>query len=247
MNAIRRVVCIAIIALAVLPLPASAWNIPGHMLSGIIAYQVLQQENPATIEKVKAVLEKHPWYANQWQARLQDIPAGDRGLVLFIQAASWPDELRSTDRQHHRGAWHYINWPFKPEGQPASVQTREPEPVNILTALEENESVMKNQNDPKRKAIALVWLFHLVGDIYQPLHTAQLFTSDYPQGDRGGNEICVRVTKAGQPMDLHRFWDGVITSSSNLTRLRNEATALRNREGFQRGQLTELANTDFES
>jgi hypothetical protein len=48
-------------------------------------------------------------------------------------------------------------------------------------------------------------------------------------------------------MDLHRFWDGVITSSSNLTRLRNEATALRNRQEFQRGQLTELGNTDFES
>jgi hypothetical protein len=48
-------------------------------------------------------------------------------------------------------------------------------------------------------------------------------------------------------MDLHRFWDGVITSSQNLTRLRNEATALRNRQEFQRGQLTELANTDFES
>jgi hypothetical protein len=48
-------------------------------------------------------------------------------------------------------------------------------------------------------------------------------------------------------MDLHRFWDGVITSSSNLTRLRNEATVLRNRKEFQRSQLTELANTDFES
>ena len=48
-------------------------------------------------------------------------------------------------------------------------------------------------------------------------------------------------------MDLHRFWDGVITSSSNLTRLRNEATALRTRQEFQRGQLTELANNGFES
>jgi hypothetical protein len=48
-------------------------------------------------------------------------------------------------------------------------------------------------------------------------------------------------------MDLHRFWDSVITSSSNLTRLRNEATALRNRQEFQRSQLTELANTDFEA
>ena len=48
-------------------------------------------------------------------------------------------------------------------------------------------------------------------------------------------------------MDLHRFWDGVITSSSNLTRLRNEATALRNRQEFQRSPLIELAHTDFGS
>jgi hypothetical protein len=141
-----------------------------------------------------------------------------------MQAARWPDELRSTDRQHHRGPWHYINWPFKPEGQPPTVQTREPDPVNILPALAENERVVKNESDSERKAVALAWLFHLVGDIHQPLHTTQLFTVDYPQGDRGGNEICVRVTQTGQPMDLHRFWDRVITSSSNLTRLRNEAT-----------------------
>jgi hypothetical protein len=30
------------------------------MLSAAIAYQVLQQENPQTIDKVKAVLDKHP-------------------------------------------------------------------------------------------------------------------------------------------------------------------------------------------
>jgi hypothetical protein len=193
------------------------------------------------------VLEKHPWYADQWQARLQDVPAADRDMVLFMQAARWADDIRMRDKHHHRGPWHYINWPFKPERQPASVQTREPEPVNILTALVENQSTARSHNDAERRAIALAWLFHLVGDIHQPLHTAQLFTSDYPQGDKGGNEICVRVTAAGQPMDLHRFWDGVITSSSNLTRLRNEAPALRNRQEFKRSQLTELASTDFES
>jgi hypothetical protein len=164
-----------------------------------------------------------------------------------MQSARWADDIRSNDKQHHRALWHYINFPFKPEGQPASVQIKEPEPVNILTALAENERVMKNESNLEQKGIALAWLFHLVGDVHQPLHTAQLFTADYPQGDRGGNEICVRVTQAGRPMDLHRFWGGVITSSSNLTRLRNEATALHNRQEFQRGQLTEPANTDFES
>ena len=48
-------------------------------------------------------------------------------------------------------------------------------------------------------------------------------------------------------MELHRFWDGVITSSQNLTRLRNEATALRSRQGFQRSQLTELEDPSYTS
>src|SRR5215475_14696914 len=130
-----------------------------------------------------------------------------------MQAARWPDDIRTRDKAENRPPWHYINLPFKPEGQPASVQVREPEPVNILTVLTENEGVMKNSSSyAERTAIALAWLFHLVGDIHQPLHAAQIFTVDYPNGDRGGNQICVRVTQAGQPMNLHRFWDGVITT-----------------------------------
>jgi hypothetical protein len=112
------------------------------------------------------MLEKHPWYTNQWQARLQDVPVVDHGLVLFMQAARWADDIRIRDKAQNRPSWHYINWPFKPAGQPDSVQINKAEPVNILTALAENESVVKNGNDPERKAIALAWLFHLVGDIH---------------------------------------------------------------------------------
>jgi hypothetical protein len=224
--------------------PASAWNIPGHMLSAAIAYQVLSQESPQSIENVKAVLEKHPWYANQWQAWLQEAPVADHALVLFMQAARWSDDVRSRDKQHHRGPWHYINWPFKPDGEPDSIRPKDPGKENILTALAENERIAKTGSTPAERAIAVAWLFHLAGDIHQPLHTAQIFTVYYPRGDQGGNEICVRVTPEGQPMNLHRFWDSVITSSSNLTRLRNEATALRNRQEFQRNHLTELTNTN---
>ena len=46
--------------------------------------------------------------------------------------------------------------------------------MNILTAMAENENVVKKERDAERKAVALAWLFHLVGDIHQPLHTAQL-------------------------------------------------------------------------
>ena len=72
---------LVLLTLAELPLPASAWNIPAHFLYAAITYQVLSQEGPHTIEKVKALLEKHPWYANQWQARLQDVPVTERDLA----------------------------------------------------------------------------------------------------------------------------------------------------------------------
>jgi hypothetical protein len=98
------------------------------MLSAAITYQVLQQENPPTIEGVKAVLEKHPWYANQWQASLQDVPVAERDQVLFMQAARWADDIRASDKQQHRALWHYINWPFKPKAnrQPSKSESRSP-------------------------------------------------------------------------------------------------------------------------
>lgn len=85
----------------------------------------------------------------------------------------------------HRGAT--STYHSNQRGQPDSAETRGPEPV----ALAENERVLKNQNDPERKASALAWLFHLVGDIHQPLHTAQLFTVDYPKATGvGTGSVC---------------------------------------------------------
>jgi len=218
------------------------------MLSGSIAYQSLRGESPTTITAVKAVLDKHPWYPNQWKKELDKVPESQRDEILFMLAARWADEIRNgPDKSQDRGRWHYINYRFKPDSQPANVQPQPPHNVNILTALAENERMAKTDGDPTRRAIALTWLFHLVGDVHQPLHTAQLFTTDYPNGDRGGNLVCVRVKESTQAIDLHRFWDGLISTSSNLTRLKNEARTLRNRPEFSKGQLTELAATDYQS
>jgi hypothetical protein len=52
MMQIRVLACLVMVTLAVPP--ASAWNIPGHMLSAAIAYQALQLESPQSILKVKA-------------------------------------------------------------------------------------------------------------------------------------------------------------------------------------------------
>jgi hypothetical protein len=43
-------------------------------------------------------------------------PVADHGLVLFMQAARWADDIRTRDKAQNRPPWHYINLPFKPEG-----------------------------------------------------------------------------------------------------------------------------------
>jgi hypothetical protein len=130
-------------------------------------------------------------------------------------------------RFNNRLSWHYINWPFNPQGQPLGVQRRDPEPVNILTAMAENESVVKQESDVERKAIALAWLFHLVGDIQQPLHTAQLFTLDYPQGDRGGNQNLHPGNASGaahEPAQVLRRGNCVKCKSDPATKRGHSAT-----------------------
>jgi len=52
--------------LITLPLSVAAWNTPGHMLSGVIAYQILPRENASTIAAV-LILGKHPSYQIRWR------------------------------------------------------------------------------------------------------------------------------------------------------------------------------------
>jgi S1/P1 Nuclease len=124
-----------------------------------------------------------------------------------------------AERFNNRYCFGYVIRP-KPAGPRDNPKACRPKPrqaVNILTALAENERIAITDTDAARNAIALTWLFHLVGDIHQPFHSTQIFTTDYPNGDRGGNLICLRPTPKSKPMVLHRFWDGVITNSTNTT------------------------------
>ena len=109
----------------------------------------------------------------------------------------------------------------------------------------ENERIVSSGSESARRGIALSWLFHLIGDVHQPLHAVQLFTREYPNGDRGGGEVCVRVAQDRAPLSLHRLWDGLITSSNNTRTLRNRATELQSR--FTRSSLSELSVTAREA
>jgi len=224
---------------------AVAWNIPTHMVNGAITYQLLYRDSPATIPKVRAILEKNSWYADRWRDDITKLSDSQRDEMLFMLAARWADDIRNRNPSESHPTWHFINWPFKPEGEPESVKPLPPNPDNILTAFGENQRVIRSKGPDDKRGVALAWLFHLVGDIHQPLHTIQLFTREYPNGDRGGNEMCVRASLNGAPIELHRLWDGVITSSGNINRIRNIASDLLRR--FSTSSFRELDHSEPEA
>jgi hypothetical protein len=191
-----------------------------------------------------ARLEKNPWYESRWKSQLEKLPESERDEMLFMLAARWADDIRTQDKAESRLPWHYVDFPFKPEGEPASIETKLPPAENIVGAISENERIVRSGVDPTKRGIALSWVFHLVGDINQPLHAVQLFTREYPNGDRGGGDFCVRVARDRAPLSLHRLWDGLITSSNKTRTLRNIAIELQSR--FTRSGLSELAVTASE-
>lgn len=237
---------------------ARAWNRAGHMVTGAIAHAVLKKDSPAALAKVVALLKKHPSYDKYWkqQVEMDFVPEADRELFLFMLAARWPDDARNDPKVYlpDRGLerWHYINLPFKPDGQPESVKTANPEDVNILRGFEENLAKVAGDAPEADRAAALSWVLHLIGDVHQPLHTSSLFTTQFQyedgrlKGDRGGTRFYVRARPNGAVIHLHQFWDGLITGSDRFANTRNRAIELRHRDEFAREKLTELATPEFE-
>ena len=169
-----------------------------------------------------ALLKHHPWYTSRWREKLKNTPASQQTELVFMLGTAWADEIRREG--HNRSEWHYIYWPFKPKGEPDSIQVKPPARDNILIGWITNERTVKAGFQSADGAVALTWLFHLASDIHQPLHTAQLFTAEYPNGDRGGNEICIRPAEGRRAINLHAFWDGVIISSSNVSHLQKRSS-----------------------
>lgn len=222
---------------------ALAWNKAGHMTTAAIAYAELKKSHPEVLAAVLKLLKEHPQH-DDWTGAISFLPPEDQDQAIFMKAARWPDDIRDN-RKYHRDRWHYINFPYKPEGQPASLKVIEPAKESILSAFDENLAILKSKTaTADEKAIALCWLFHLVGDVHQPLHTSALFTSQFPQGDRGGTRFFIRAKpEVKSTISLHTYWDDLVGSSDRFQTVRNRSVALRAQ--FPRDKLEELSAAEF--
>lgn len=246
----KRPLALAACLLLLLATAAAGWNTAGHMVSGAIAYQVLKADHPDTLAKVTGLLREHPDFEARWKNRLEAdyVDAEERDLYLFMLAARWADDARDDRRfyppDQQRDRWHYINLPIRVNGPAATP----PDPNNILRGYAVNAAMVKNAGAATAdRAVALTWVFHLVGDVHQPLHVATLFSVDYPTGDRGGNRFYVRARENSSVITLHQFWDDLIIGSGRFQDTRNRAVELRLRPEFERTKLKELGVNGFEN
>ncbi len=206
--------------------PGLAWNRPGHMVTGSIAYDQLQTLSPESVARIAGLLRRHPQYESVWKPQLAGLNEPDQERLLFMLAARWPDDIRGNKEFDHP-EWHFVDFPYKPSGQPASVRAPQPPPDNLIAAFQRNLALARGSAPDAEKAVALCWIFHLVGDLHQPLHAVSLYSTRFPEGDRGGNLFYVRPDPANpRTQNLHAYWDNVLLTDERYEAARDRAVAL---------------------
>jgi len=176
-------------------------------MGGALAYWYLKDHSPESIARVVSILEKHPWFSTEWKSRLEGISMEEKEVRLFMLASTFPDEARRTPfGSGEKTKWHYINYQFNPTNLPV------PEMVvpNAEQKLKELIGSVANEINAEQQALDLCWLFHILEDIHQPLHTTALFDPFHKKGDKGGNDTYFTFTDGAKPIRLHSFWDGLI-------------------------------------
>lgn len=76
------------------------------------------------------------------------------------------------------------------------------------------------QYETLEKSMMLRYLVHVVGDVHQPLHSAELIDEKkFPKGDMGGNLFEIKYSPT--IVNLHEFWDSVADNvPNNLIRVK---------------------------
>ncbi len=202
--------------------PSHAWNDFGHELIARIAWEELE---PEVRSRVLALFRQAPRDSlmhcldlnqdrrrgcGRFAYRLGDAGSSEvADRILFERAAYWPDLARQLDK-YNRPTWHYIGWTWRQGADGTAHDTDLPvaEPNAVSQLVELARSVADTSGRPDKRAIHLAWIFHLVGDIHQPLHAASRVTErrDEREGDRGGNGFGLDEWNR----NLHAFWDGAL-------------------------------------
>lgn len=177
---------------------AHAWGCEGHQTVALIAWKNL---NPVVAKRVDSILAASPIDKSlkRW--------CGVNNLLPIADSATWADDVR--DVQKDTAPYHFVDIPLGAKRDSFDLEALCKSTKGcVVDALAQYISSLRSEQDPAKRADALRFVIHFVGDAHQPLHDAD-------DSDRGGN--CVPVTymntipkEAGAGdynPNLHHIWD----------------------------------------
>jgi hypothetical protein len=197
---------------------ANAWGCKGHQTVALIAEKHL---SPEAREMVFALLNENPIdpELKRYCGTAVADPMGD--------AATWADDVRPARKN---GPWHYIDIP---RGAPRrDLEEFCGKEGCVVSALAAQLSILKDKAaDGARRADALRYVIHFVGDLHQPLHST---TND----DEGGNCVALKYFRRRPRDRAHHF-------SPNLHSIWDSAILERDSEGADPGEYAEALEESF--
>ena len=124
------------------------------------------------------------------------------GNLSIEEAANWMDESKGNTYYNFMRTWHYLDMEKGEKYTPSSER-------NILTVLHSAIVELRNYKTIKKKDVKrdLLLLFHLIGDMHQPLHCGYAF-------DKGGNTVEIKSPFVSG--NLHSVWDTQILEYKNI-------------------------------
>ncbi|WGL59093.1 S1/P1 nuclease [Pigmentibacter sp. JX0631] len=145
-----------------------------------------------------------------------------RNSSTMDTAASWADNIKSYKDSESYSTCHYTDVPLTKEmigrdinEDEAMAKLKEAVAKNNYNSVNCLKSSIKtlitNSESDIKKAIALRMVLHIVGDIGQPLHSAELVSGNFV--DAGGNNI-----KLDKPVSITNI-DGTSSTANNMHKL----------------------------
>lgn len=163
---------------------AWCWNRAYHLIIAQIAFDQL---TVAQQKKLQTELAKSNYFPEKNN---------------YLHATVFPDEIKKNNKKWQR--WHYINLPYSSDGTKATA-AKSP---NVVSVIKKSMHELKQPNLPNdEKGLFLSLLMHMTGDIHQPLHCINLFSKQFPRGDKGGNLFLLPNRKTP---NLHALWDDAL-------------------------------------
>jgi hypothetical protein len=131
------------------------------------------------------------------------------GSESLADVSNYADEIRSDPEYRYTGIWHYADVPAGYNYEQFSTAIKTMRRDNVYKMVLKFEADLKDPDlSRSKKAVALKFLVHLVGDLHQPMHVSNA-------EDKGGNEI--KVTFNGADDNLHGLWDSGLIDRQGLT------------------------------